>query len=101
MASSLLVPTNRSLFTSDLVFLTDLTRIFGQIWGQFVVAYQNTNPLPSLWPVHTVHAMKQTAAGTDSKKMSKQYTMDQKRWVVRRRLELQAKFDDLDKLLHK
>jgi hypothetical protein len=35
-----------------------------------------------------------TAVAGASKKSRKPYTLEQKRWVVRRRLELQAKFDD-------
>jgi len=33
-------------------------------------------------------------AATVQKKTRKQYTLEQKRWVVLRRLELQVKFDD-------
>ena len=39
-------------------------------------------------------AMSQADYAAALKKARKQYTIEQKRWIVRRRLELQAKFDD-------
>ncbi len=48
---------------------------------------------PSTFDFLPNHSMSQADSASVPKKAMKQYTVEQKRWVVQRRLELQAKFD--------